>query len=139
MIVKENMSVYICAFCKKKKLFRKDAMDRHEERCYLNPDNFRPCLNCQHLEQKEIEFYTGIDEYYGAEPIYAKANTFFCKAKDILLLHPKTAYLRGRKNLDHVYLNDKETQQFEMPLQCDVFDSDKKKNEDFLENIFPSN
>jgi hypothetical protein len=121
MKTKPNVTVYTCDHCKKK-LFVKSAMERHEERCGANPANFRPCMNCAQLEQKEIEFYTGSDRYDDGEPIYRTAKTFYCAAKKILMLHPKTAYLTGRQNLSWVQLEDEETEQFEMPTECEIFD-----------------
>ena len=125
MKIIENVTLYKCDFCPKE-LKRKHAMSNHEERCYKNPENDRPCLHCQNLEQKEIEFYTGIDTYHGAGPIYRKSKTFYCKAKDILLLHPKTAYFTGHGQISWVNLNDVETEQFDMPLTCDIFDKENK-------------
>lgn len=117
----KNVTIYRCDFCKKE-LKRKHAMSNHEERCYRNPINDRPCLHCPNLEQKEIEFYTGIDTYGNCEPIYRASKTFYCKAKDILLLHPKTAYFTGRGSIAWVQLNGVETEQFDMPERCDIFD-----------------
>jgi hypothetical protein len=127
MKVIENVTIYKCDFCNKQ-LMRKFAMVRHEERCSANPKNDRPCLGCRHLETKEIEFDTGISTYHGCEPIYRKAKTFYCIAKNILLLHPKTKYLEGRENLSCVLLDNEETEQFEMPTQCDVFDREAIEN-----------
>ena len=110
-------------------------MANHELRCYNNPVNFRPCLVCQNLERKEIEYYTGYDTYHGAEPIYKKAQAFYCKAKDMLLLHPKTEYFTGRGQIDTVMLNDVETEQFKMPLTCEIYDKENKFITELLKGL----
>jgi hypothetical protein len=121
MKIIENITLYRCDFCRKE-LKRKHAMVSHELRCYANPVNYRPCLICEHLDNKDIEFDTGTMEYNSGEPIYRKAKTFYCKAKDILLLHPKTAYFTGPGDLSCVLLDGKETNQEQMPVSCEVFD-----------------
>jgi hypothetical protein len=102
-------------------LKRKHAMEAHEERCYANPVNDRPCLHCKNLERKEIEYYSGFDDYMTGEPTYRKGNAFYCTAKNILLLHPKTEYLNNRFNLNYVIVDNKETEQQQMPLSCEIF------------------
>lgn len=134
MRVVENVTLYKCDFCKKE-LKRKHAMESHELRCSRNPLNDRPCLNCPHLDRKEIEFDTGISTYHGSEPIYRKANAFYCKAKDILLLHPKTQYLEGRNSLNWVLVDGEEVQQFDMPTTCDVYEKERNNNELLLESL----
>jgi hypothetical protein len=134
MKVKENITIYKCDFCKKE-LKRRYAMERHEERCYNNPANDRPCLHCPHLERKEILFDTGIIGYYDGEPVMRGAKTFYCAAKSILLLHPKTKYLTGSGNLAFVWLDDKETEQFDMPTQCDIFRTHQTEESAFINSL----
>lgn len=76
MIVKENVTVYKCGFCKKK-LFVKHAMDHHEKYCGCNPENFKACEGCIHLEEIEVEYDLG--DGYENEPVTRKATGFNCK------------------------------------------------------------
>jgi len=133
MKIIENITIFKCDFCKKE-LKRKYAMEAHELRCGNNPINDRVCLHCPHLDRKEIEFDTGISTYHGFEPVYRKAQTFYCKAKNILLLHPKTDYLKS--DLSWVYLDNKETEQFPMLVDCEVYENDKNNNEIILQSLF---
>jgi hypothetical protein len=116
MKIIENITLYKCDFCKKE-LKRKWAIERHEERCMGNPIHNRPCFHCQHLERREIEFRTQY-EYPDGEPVYHKSDGFFCAAKQQLLLHPKTQFFKGLGDLWFVQLDGKETEQFEMPEEC---------------------
>ncbi len=120
MTVKNNVTIYKCEFCKKE-LKRKHAMVTHELRCSGNPINKRPCLYCQHLDRKEISYYSGVDDFFSGEPIYRNGKAFYCKAKDILILHPKTQYLNNRFNLVSVELDGEEVEQEEMPTYCETF------------------
>jgi len=124
MTVKENITLYKCDFCKKE-LKRRHAMETHEERCSGNPVNYRPCLGCQHLERKEIQYYAGVDDDYSGEPVYRKGKAFFCAKKNKLLLHPKTEYFNWRFNIKYVTFNgEHEVEQDDMPKQCEIFDSE---------------
>lgn len=118
----ENVTLYKCDFCKKE-LKRKHAMANHEVGCNRNPINNRPCLNaCTHLSQTEIEYETGIDDYFTGEPQTRKANTFFCSLKKQLMLHPKLEHKESGKYLKNVYKNSEEVEQDWMPKDCSSYE-----------------
>lgn len=120
MKIIENVTIYKCDFCKKE-LKRKHAMISHEKKCMNNPDNFRPCLhNCNFLERKSIEYEVG-DDYHG-EPVYRKAETFFCSLKNQLMLHPKLEYREDGEYLKYVVQDDKQVEQDWMPKSCIEFE-----------------
>ena len=128
MKIKHRVTLYVCDFCNKK-LQVKGAMQRHEERCNKNPANDRPCLNCPYLENKEVEYDTGMSDYYNGETIYAKSkNGFFCSKKQIMLLHPSTQW--KKHSLGWVLVDGEETKQFDMPESCDILN---KYNSDMNE------
>lgn len=75
MITKENITIYICQFCKKY-LQRKHAMENHEIHCGHNPKNYSACSGCVHLKQTEKEYSIGCR--YDGEPIDRKSISFQC-------------------------------------------------------------
>ena len=123
MIIKENVTVYQCQFCKKK-MFRKHSMENHESKCYSNPLNFSACTNCEHCENIEVEYCVDTKDQYG-EPDheYKKTQGFFCKAKNIEMYPFKAV----RKNLLEKYPETFEGK-IQMPVECNL-----KKEIDFSE------
>jgi hypothetical protein len=88
MIVKENVTVYQCEFCKKK-LYREQAMLNHELFCYKNPINVKSCIDCKFIEtiEKEVEFekYTQGDGWTDFETYKRKVNVFRCSKLDKIM------------------------------------------------------
>lgn len=78
-------SVYICEFCKKA-YFSKFHARRHEERCYKNPVNNRPCFHCLFLDKQDVE----IEGYHTNRTV----SLFFCK-KRAINLYPPICELKG--------------------------------------------
>lgn len=83
MIIKESVTVYQCEFCKKK-LFVKQAMVKHEQWCYQNPDNKRACMNCSYLEGYKEEMIIGSNDYADIKREFTK---FRCNKLDKVLYH----------------------------------------------------
>jgi hypothetical protein len=111
MIVKQNVTVYQCEFCKKKR-FREWAMEIHEERCHKNPVNWRPCFECCHLEMKEVD--VNWQDYNGHDHDKI-VKLFFCSALKHCLISPQTA-IKGNA----VYSDDMHPLTNEhMPLTCE--------------------
>jgi hypothetical protein len=77
-------TVYYCDHCNKK-YFIKSACEKHEERCYHNPKNKRPCLTCAHLTKKESTIY--YDMYDGSEQSRS-VDLLFCEKKQLFLYPP---------------------------------------------------
>lgn len=116
MIIKENVTVYKCGFCKKKKMFVKQAMERHEAKCSYNPDNNVACSGCSFLEEIEVEYTVfGHNGYYETEDV-KKAKGFKCTKLDKILYPPKVF---------HSGLLERYPETFEgqerMPTQCEFY------------------
>jgi len=113
----ENITIYKCDFCNKE-LKRKYAMINHELKCNRNPQNFRPCYYCEHLESKndgsiEIHYVAGGNFETRHEP---QPNYFFCNKKQIRIYSPQAEF----KGLLETYPETFEEQE-PMPKKCDVF------------------
>lgn len=116
MIIKENITLFICEFCKKK-LFVKQAMKRHEVKCSKNPDNFSACTDCSNLEEKPIEYTRfGFNGYSETEEII-KTHTFHCKKlnKDI---YPAAVLHKGLPEKYPETFFEQEV----MPTECEHFE-----------------
>lgn len=120
MIVKENITVYKCEHCTKK-LFVKKAMELHEQWCNLNPDNFRICYECNHLERVNIEYEKDIQRL-GAnlgvifDTETRKASGFKC-TKLNLLLYPLKVEKKGLPDLYPETFDE----QYPMKKECEHF------------------
>lgn len=109
MIVKENVSIYICEHCKKR-YFKKHACEKHEVICYSNPVNFRACSGCDYLHQIENTVY--FDTFNGEGS--RKFKSFECtKLKKIL--YPFKVEAKGLLNKYPESFEDQEP----MPKHCD--------------------
>ena len=113
MEVKQNITVYVCDFCKKKS-FRKHSMVKHEEFCSSNPKNFKACSGCTYLKEIEILYY--VPRYDNDGDIYdeeRKTKGFECTKLDKTLYPLKVEKLK---------LNEKYPETFEeqepMPKEC---------------------
>lgn len=114
MIVKENVTVYRCEFCKKKKMFVKQAMERHEAKCSYNPANFVACAGCVHLEDIQIPYTVFGHNGYCETEEERKASGFKCKKLDKILYPPKAEH----KGLVKKYPETFEGQE-RMPTNCE--------------------
>jgi len=85
MIVKENITLYVCEHCNKR-LLRKSAMEAHETKCNSNPINFRACSDCKFLEEIESGYWW--DGYDGEH--FTKTKGFKCNKLNIEL-YPRKA------------------------------------------------
>lgn len=109
MKVEENVTVYQCEHCKKK-MFRKHAMELHEKWCPKNPDNFKACNYCRHLEQTDVTIYW--DGYDGPHESIRKG--FRCTKLDKLLF-PLSVERRGLNLKYDAHFEDQEP----MPKTCE--------------------
>lgn len=124
---------YKCDHCSK--LYqKKHACSDHEEICLKNPENYKPCLDsCEFLKRKEIEYYTGFDDYHSGEPVYKKTKGFHCSKLDKLMMHPNME--RSNLDISYVYLDSEETEQHKMPCSCPHL-KNWQMEIDNLDNIF---
>ncbi len=117
MNIKENVTIYSCEFCKKK-MFVKHAMVNHEKWCGNNPENYKACHGCIHLEEKEVEYcvrtYTSDGDVYYTD----KKTTGFVCAKLGKELYPFSA--------EKLKLPEKYPETFEdkepMPKDCEHYE-----------------
>lgn len=123
----ETKEIYRCGHCNKYGL-SKGAMVRHEKICYKNPDNFRPCLSCQHLTKRDViiesDNYTYAETYQNRE---RKVSLFFCSKKDTFLWTPQNK-IRGNE------IESGESNMY-MPEQCDIYDKESKEMEQFFKSF----
>lgn len=114
MIIKQGITVYQCEHCKKK-LFVKSSMEKHEKYCSQNPENFKACSGCIHLEEAEVECRR-YDEYFGAEVSF-KAKGFHCKVLNKLLYPTKVEKLGLPLKHPKTFAD-----QIPMPKDCELRD-----------------
>jgi len=74
MIVKDNITLYVCEHCARK-MFRKHSMVNHEEKCDKNPKNVKACFGCVHLTTEEVEYE--VEYYDGSDG--RKSGCFKCE------------------------------------------------------------
>ena len=101
--------VYYCEHCGKHGL-SKPKMIYHENICFNNPVNFRPCFGCHNLTKKESQV-TGY--YYNGSEWIRKVDVFYCKAKDIYLHTPQNQIKENAHDLDDG-INEP------MPKECEL-------------------
>jgi len=104
--------VYYCDFCKKKGLV-KHAMERHENRCFKNPDNLRPCFECNCLKKKKITYYVCYSDIHGETE--CTAEIFHCSKKEIYLKTPQNDFDKKFYEFD----DQKENNYISMPRKCE--------------------
>lgn len=101
--------VYYCEHCTKHGL-SKSKMEYHEKICYSNPENIRPCYNCQHLGKKKIQI---CEEYYGQEN-FRNVDIFYCNKKQCFLYAPQNEIKGNVFDLSDEINNA-------MPKECENF------------------
>lgn len=114
MIVKENITLYVCEFCKKK-LFRKHSMIKHEEFCTSNPKNFKACSGCTYLKEIEIPYYADrVDNYGDIYQKEIKTKGFECTKLNKILYPLKVERLELNKKYPETF-----EEQEPMPKECE--------------------
>ena len=119
MEIKET-TIYICEFCRKS--YQKiHFAERHEKMCNKNPDNWRKCHSCWHLEKKETKIYSGTDDYDTGEPFYKDVDFLHCSVKKIFLYTPQNEI---KDNFHHIDYEGGTFENYPMPKHCDVFNKE---------------
>jgi hypothetical protein len=103
--------VYYCGHCKKHGLV-KYLMEYHEQICFKNPENNRPCFNCVHLVNKKNVSFTSYN--YNTFERSNTYNVFFCLKKDVCLYTPQSE-IRGN------YLEFDDYSNEPMPKECEFY------------------
>lgn len=111
----KTQEVHYCDYCNKH-LFRKKAMQKHEDRCYANPINQPKCYECQHFNVEMRDDNNG-DLIRG---------TWVCKKKNIELI----SIVALKKGKDEIYLDRTVT-----PIECSDFCPFKEVSLDFFGNF----
>ena len=105
----ETKIIYRCEFCKKYGL-SKGGMKRHELICFHNPENKRPCFECNFLSKKTTTIHH--DSPMGGD-IEEKVTLFYCKKKEAYLYTPQNDIRRNWK--------DTGEESISMPIECTDF------------------
>lgn len=112
MIIKKNITLYICEHCKKK-MFVKRAMENHEFWCGSNPKNYKKCNQCKFLQETTNTYW--IDSK-NEETIEVTAKSFRCTKLDKimypLIIEKKKSYLKYPETFKG---------QEPMPNECEYF------------------
>lgn len=113
MKIKENVTLYICEYCKKRYLI-KYACISHELYCNDNPENRTACsgcLNCQETKKDYIQHgnFDGYDIEEGRQ-----ANAFHCSVKDVGIYPVKVIKKGLLKRYPESFVGD-----IQMPKECD--------------------
>ena len=116
--------MYQCDHCKKW-YHNKHACIKHEERCFNNPANARPCFNCSHLEKVKYTLYE--DHPYVGE-VEREIEIFQCSKTNNFLHTPQNeikgnAYELG-EDINHP-----------MPKVCEIYDKDQKAEVEFFNKL----
>jgi hypothetical protein len=114
-------TVYYCEHCKKHGL-SKPKMQYHERICSSNPENNRPCFQCEHLTYNKYDLYD--DNPYGGQWVRS-VNLLFCDKKKMFLYTPKNE-IKG----NHYDLGEESNNP--MPKICNECTLLKKPNETVL-------
>lgn len=107
----QKKEVYYCDYCKKHGL-NKSKMEYHEETCFKNPENKRPCFNCHYLEKKET-FISGM--YSNGLEWERTVNLLHCNKKQHFLYTPKNQFKGNQFDLGDYENNP-------MPKECEFYD-----------------
>lgn len=109
MIIKENVTLFICQHCRKRYQVKRSC-ENHEQWCKNNPDNWAKCGGCTYLQEKQKEIWPDDRE----NPKQSKS--FFCRKKQIEV-YP---LIVARLKLPEKYPDDFEGAE-RMPKECDFF------------------
>lgn len=105
---------YKCEHCRK--LYQiKGACERHEKACFRNPDNKRPCNDCNHCEMIKVDLTVFDHNGYDSQ---VSIKTLHCDKIKSYLIPPKAEH-RGNAYLSEE-LGDGDTPNVPMPRKCDM-------------------
>lgn len=106
---KTSETVYRCDFCGKR-YYKKNFAQYHEELCFHNPENKRPCFDCHSLVKKKATYYR--DNPTGGD-IETKVLLFYCTKHKLFLWTPQNT----------IKANMIDTGESEaMPINCDDYE-----------------
>ena len=116
----ETKEIYKCEHCNKLYQIKSYCL-KHEISCHKNPDNYRVCFSCNHLEKKNYTLFFDMPD--GSE-MERKVDLLFCPKIGSFLYPPKVEH---KGNAYELFDTNKP-----MPRTCKVYEDEKK---DF-ESIF---
>lgn len=111
-----GITLFQCDFCKKD-YKRKHHCEKHENQCFKNPKNFRPCFSCHQLTKESVEV-----QFEGCG-LYGEYAEFF-ETKEILFCNHFGTFLHTPQNAIKGNAYELSEGNEEMPIQCAKFDSD---------------
>ena len=105
-----------CDYCNKLYL-RRHACIEHEKRCSKNPDNFRACFDCVHLEyfKEDLTKDSIWDEHTFRVPV------FYCRKKDVYVYPPKNEHKKNAYSASD--LGDGQKENIPMKKECADFEA----------------
>ena len=86
----KQVTLYICDYCGKK-YQRKHYAEIHEKRCNKNPDNYRPCFDCENLKKRETE--VSFCSYSGE--VNAVYKLFYCSKREVFIYPPSAGFKKN--------------------------------------------
>jgi len=111
----ETKEIYKCEHCRK--LYQiKNACIKHEIECRKNPDNFRACFGCIHMDKKDVGIFS--DTFQGE--IETKRMVLYCKKLESFMYPPKIERSKEWYETDPIENNP-------MPRTCEHRDDDYMK------------
>jgi len=108
----KKITGYFCDHCNK--LYqRKHFAIKHEERCFKNPANNRPCLDCKHCNYEDATIY---EDLYDRQ-VEKTYKVFYCEKKEHYLIPPIARQKHGLNVFDF-----DDVENIDMPTKCKDFD-----------------
>jgi len=115
MITKENITLYICEFCRKVYQKRHFCI-AHESKCTKNPENFDACNGCKFCKETVKHIEHDMCDDYCDDTITKKHRAFYCE-KQKKAMHPHSAQKWADRFPDD--FEDSEC----MPNKCELMES----------------
>ena len=103
------ITAYFCEHCNK--LYRKKSYCiEHEKRCHKNPDNYRPCFDCQHCQLVKSSI---VEENPAYGEVEKEVDAFWCNKKKHYLIPPISRHKNGSYQYDF-----ENCENLDMPTDC---------------------
>lgn len=125
MITKENVTLFICEFCRKA-YQKKHFCTQHEQFCHKNPNNNHACFGCGYLEKTTKQIFER--QAYNGDDIYRDITTFHCNKLDKIVYSYAAEKIRLPGGGCHEDVDNGER----MPLECIDFKSEFHDDFDLL-------
>lgn len=111
----ETRKIYRCDHCEKYYL-RKHFVEPHEILCKKNPENSRPCFECEYLSK--LECYVVDHTPWGGEN-NIEMELLYCNKKDHFLYTPQNETKQNYFDVLYLKMNNEESSNEPMPKECE--------------------